>query len=153
MRVVVERGTDFRKGFSNYLAGATDYRQFLTELENLGLPDQTVNKVIVSGMRAAGLFIRKEMRKRIRNRTGALSRSIKIRSRSRKREVDIRVEAPHWYILEFGRRPGTTKDGRRYAGAPPYPFIEPAFNDTQQEQVKIAIDKMREELTRLARQT
>ena len=152
MRVTVERGKDFRKGFSNYLAGATDYRQFLKDLQNLGLPDKTVNKVIVAGMRAAGIFIRKEMRKRIRNRTGSLSKSIKIRSRSSKREVDIRVEAPHWYILEFGRNPGTTKDGRRYPGAPPYPFIQPAFNDTQQEQVRIAIDKMREELTKIARQ-
>ena len=152
MRVTVERGKDVRKGFTNYLAGVTDYRTFLKELRNLGLPDQTVNKIITAGLRSDGVFLRKEMRKRIRNRTGNLSRSIKIRSRSSKREVDVRIEAPHWYILEYGRNPGVTKDGRRYPGAPPHPFIRPSFDDTQQEQVKIAIDKMREELTKLARQ-
>ena len=152
MRVTVEKGKDFRKGFSNYLAGVTDYRKFLTELRNLGLPDQTVNKIITAGLKSDGIFIRKEMRQRIRNRTGNLSKSIKIRSRSRKREVDVRVEAPHWFILEYGRSPGVTKDGRRYPGAPPHPFITPSFRDTQEEQIKIAVDKMREELTKLARQ-
>ena len=135
-----------------------------------GLSDDERAEMLQAGMAAAARRVRDEAKKRVRVKTGGLRRSIKLevphsfkvsvrRGVARREEradfARVRVKGPHWYLIEFGRKAGYSGSAGfgtgRYPPAPPYPYLNPALLETQDEQFDRCIIAMRSAWIRVVR--
>ena len=146
MRVRLESTSEFAA-----TAAGERFRGLLAAVEASELPGKRVNAAKLSGLRGAAAIVRKEARRIVPVRTGELKRSIAVTVERRIQEAQLKVRAPHWHIIEFGRSPGTAASGRDYGGAPPHPFILPAFQKTVDMQLDGAVKAMQRYLGRLGR--
>ena len=97
--------------------------------------------MIQSGLNEAAKWVQNEARRRVRVKTGTLRKAIKSRRRPLRNVTSpspfhdyarVRIDAklaPHWHLIEWGRKAGTAKSGHKYGSAPAYPYITPAYRD------------------------
>ncbi len=154
--------------FSYTVEGLDDVNALLKKLpENLG------RKAANTAVRAASSTIRKAIRDRIRDNTGNLRRSIKVRKEKDQvgsTRFTVLSTAPHAHLVEYGTSPHlikagekksgksvsqtgkkTLSDGSRifgrtvqHPGAQAKPFFRPAIDESAER----AIDTMREVMAR-----
>ena len=117
MRVEFKATTRIAKG----IAYGDAYQSMILEIEREGLLGRKADPIKMAGVFRAAQVVRKRMRATIPPvpRTGRLRGAIRARRNPRYRETLITIaNAPHWFIIEFGRKPGVTPEGRSYPGAP-----------------------------------
>ena len=95
--------------------------------------------MLQAGLNEAAKFVQNDARRRVRVKTGTLRKSIKSRRRPLRnvrhpspfedyaRVVVNAKTAPHWHLIEWGRKAGVAKSGHRYGSAPAYPYLTPAY--------------------------
>ena len=168
VRVLFE-GTGNGRAFAPRTSGSDSVLGLARQATEVdGLTEDERSLMIQAGMANAARLVRDEARKRVKVVTGTLRRSIKVnipgrikvnsRSRSSNPEtvqadfVRLEVSAPHWYIIEFGRKAGETDWGTWYPSAPAYPYLNPALDSTQEEQFTRCIIGMRTRWVQIVRE-
>jgi HK97 gp10 family phage protein len=118
--------------------------QLMRQIEHMGrsMDNQTKEKAL----KESAEIMKEEVTRNARERTGILKANIIVSDIDGEQihvGPDQQGKAFYGHILEFGRKAGK-KDGRKYPGMPPYPFMGPAF-----ENKKAAVeDKMAEVIKR-----
>jgi len=120
------------------------------------LPATIQRRAIKSGITAMGRHFVLEMRKRAPKRSGDLRRSIKNRSGGQTRQY-VRIEAPHWHLVEFGTANRFHNSGH-FTGRIPakkFSFVRPTlFTETEKAsanfeiKVRAAIERETQKLLR-----
>ena len=141
----------FRRNYGVYAEAqfGDQYRGVFHAVENSGLPGRGRDSVKLAGLRAASQVVAREMRKKVPVRTGLLRSSIKARSSVRTVEAQVRVEKPHWILIEYGVKRGVAVTGRPYGPIRAQPFIEPSFIYTAEKQLEKAAIAMTKEFNRI----
>lgn len=105
------------------------------------LDDRVARKLALKALRKAGRVIVKEARLRAPKRTGRLKKSIRLRSKKRRKRgspavvVGATTDAPYAHLVERGHVQvvGTGDNKREIGFVPARPFLRPAFDTKRDE--------------------
>lgn len=143
------------------IKGGPELQKILDEL-----PVRMERNFLRAGLRAGGAVVRDEARKNINNVTGALSKSVRVSTRSRGGQVKAIVragnkEAFYAHMVEFGTAPhmlnkgvdnkskvlniaGNLVGGKvMHPGAKAKPFLRPAVDENQSQIVKAVGERIK----------
>jgi len=130
------------------------------------LPAKIEKNIMRAALRAGANEFKKAAQHGVPVDDGALKRSIRVTTRTKKGTVYASLKAggkkaPHWHWVEFGTTAhkikaspehalsfgGTTVREVDHPGARPQPFMRPAFDSAAAAAIAAAIAKIRERLT------
>lgn len=131
------------------------------------LPAKLERNVMRSALRQGANVIRDAARDNINDRSGALSKSVRVRTRARRGEVTATVtagskDAYYAHMVEFGTSPhdipaadgsaldvaGNPRANVEHPGAAPHPFMRPAIDEKQGEAIRAVGEQIRKRLTK-----
>ncbi|MGI4717209.1 MAG: HK97-gp10 family putative phage morphogenesis protein [Janthinobacterium lividum] len=143
------------------IAGGRQLAEFLQQL-----PLKVEKNIMRAALRAGAAVIREEAKAQVPVDSGALRRSLKVSTSTKKGRVTAKLKvggrlAPHAHLVEFGTKPHKIKAKRQQAlsfggtvarevdhpGAKPHPFMRPAFDSHSSEAIAAVASKVRERLT------
>lgn len=131
------------------------------------LPVKVERNILRAALRAGAAVFREEAKAKAPVDSGALRRSIKVSTNSKKGRVTAKLKvggklAPHAHLVEYGTKPhqikakkggGLTVGGGvvfsvDHPGAKPHPFMRPAFDAKPPAAIQAVGQKIRERLTK-----
>lgn len=143
------------------IIGGRELAEFLQQL-----PVKVEKNIMRSALRAGVAVFRDELKAKAPVKSGALRRSIRVSTTTKKGFVLARVRvggkvAPHAHLVEFGTKPhkieprngqGLTVgsqvvSGVDHPGAEPNPFVRPTFDSQSTASIEAVGRKVRERLT------
>lgn len=120
-------------------------------IENLEAVSSNVTQDLRKAVVAGAVVVRKSARAKIRNRSGTLSRSIRIRSTKQGMGTVIARIGPTgkgWYgsLVEEGHNVKVKRRGKVIGYAPPHRFLQPALDEKRGEAEQKIKDKLIESI-------
>ena len=131
------------------------------------LPAKIERNIMRSALRAGAAVIRDAARANINDRSGGLSKSVRVSTRARRGEVTATVkagnkEAFYAHMVEFGTLAhdipaakgsalnvaGQPRASVEHPGAAPHPFMRPAVDEKQAEAIRAVGEQVRKRLTK-----
>ena len=131
------------------------------------LPAKIERNIMRSALRQGANIIRDAARANINDRTGALGKSVRVKTGARRGEVKATIEAGskeayYAHMVEFGTQAHEIKAAEGSAlnvagkpvakvdhpGAAPHPFMRPAIDEKQGEAIRAVGEQIRKRLTK-----
>lgn len=137
------------------------------ELQKLldSLAPNIERNILRSALRQGANVIRDEAKKNVSDRTGELSKSIKVKTRSRRGNVTAQVVTDKYYarFVEYGTEShfikskdvkslffaGIARQVVEHPGAKPHPFMRPAIDAKQNEAIRAVGEQIRKRLEKV----